>query len=199
MLFFIIYQSFFKKICKFLIFIIITQVLIVCLSGCNLELKNVKKQSQLTKENGDIVYTKDFGSYTVNDGWEESKTHSSNGKYFYVKKGEDKEKRPNNISINEGKNNYKKEEHMQFKDAIYAQLARQVSKDAVIKASGSNTEKGEILYTFIINDKDIIAKQYYIVGDNKYIFICETVFNKDDEDKVDEVALKMVNSFEWNN
>ena len=188
-----------KKICKFLIFIIITQVLIVCLSGCNLESKKVKKQSQISKENGDTVYTKDFGSYTVSNGWEESKSHSGNGKYFYVKEGEDKEKRPNNISINEGTNRYKKEDHMQFKDAIYAQLARQVSKDAVINASGSNTEKGEILYTFVIKEKDVIAKHYYIVGDKKFIFIYETVFNKDDEAKVDEVALKMVNSFEWNN
>ena len=178
-----------KKICKLLIFVILTQVVIVCLSGCSLKTK---------KDNGDVVYKKDFGSYTVSSGWEESKTHSSNGKYFYVKEGEDNEERPNNISINEGKNKYKKEEHMQFKDAIYAQLARQVSKDAVINASGSNTEKGEILYTFVIKDKDSIFKQYYIVGDNKYIFIYETVFNKDDEAKVDEVALKMVNSFEWN-
>lgn len=188
-----------KKICKFFIFIIITQVLIVCLSGCNLELRKLNKKTQLTKENGDIVYTKDFGSYTVSNGWEESKTHSGKGKYFYVKNGEDNEKKPNNISINEGKNKYKKEEHMQFKDAIYAQLARQVSKDTIINASGSNTENGEILYTFVINEKDVITKQYYIVGDYKYIFIYETVFNKDDEAKVDEVALKMINSFEWNN
>ena len=187
-----------KKTCKFLIYIIITQVLIVCLSGCDLKSNEKVKESNSTKENGDVVYTKDFGSYTVSSGWEESKTHSSKSKFFYVKNGEDKEKRPNNISINKGTNRYKKEEHMEFKNAIYAQLARQVSKGAVINASGSNTETGEILYTFVINDNDSIIKQYYIVGEKEYILIHETIFNKDDENKVDEVALKMVNSFEWN-
>ena len=87
---------------------------------------------------------------------------------------------------------------MEFKNAIYAQLARQIPKNAVINASGSNTENGEILYTFVINGNDSIVKQYYIVGEKEYILIHETIFNKDDENKVDEVALKMVNSFEWN-
>lgn len=187
-----------KKTCKFLIYIIITQVLIVCLSGCNLKSKDDKKDSYKVKENGDIVYTKEFGSYTVGNGWEESKSHSTKSKFFYVKNGEDNEKKPNNISINQGTNKYKKEEHMQFKDAIYAQLAKQTPKKAVINAAGSNTEKGEILYTFVIEDSNSVIKQYYIVGDNKYVLIHETVFNKDDESKVDEIALKMVNSFEWN-
>ena len=82
-----------KKTCKFLIYIIITQVLIVCLSGCDLKSNEKVKESNSTKENGDVVYTKDFGSYTVSSGWEESKTHSSKSKFFYVKNGEDKEKR----------------------------------------------------------------------------------------------------------
>ncbi len=187
-----------KKISKFLIFIIITQVLIVCLSGCNLKLNNKKKEGSEVQENGDIVYTKEFGSYTVLNGWEESKSHSSKNKFFYVKNGEDDEKKPNNISINQGTNRYKKYEHEQFKDAIYKQLAKQTSKGVEINASGSNTEKGEILYTFVTNDKTSITKQYYIVGNKKFILIQETVFNKDDESEVDEVALKMVNSFEWN-
>ena len=45
-----------KKICKLLIFVILTQVVIVCLSGCSLKTK---------KDNGDVVYKKDFGSYKI--------------------------------------------------------------------------------------------------------------------------------------
>ena len=118
-----------KKICKYLIFIIITQVLIVCLSGCNLKLNNKKKEGYEVKENGDIVYTKEFGSYTVLNGWEESKSHSSKSKFFYIKNGEDDEKRPNNISINQGTNKYKKDEHEQFKDIYISNLQNKLQKE----------------------------------------------------------------------
>ena len=77
-------------------------------------------------------------------------------------------------------------------------MAKQVSgSKAQIMASGSTTDNGEIVYTFIVEKNDSIIKQYYIVGEKKYVKIYETVWNKEDENEVDEVANKMVNSFKW--
>jgi len=194
-----------KKIAKYLIFIMVMEAVLVCFTGCNLQrLKKDRNKSEghaVMTEDGDTRYSKGFGTYVVSKGWEESKTHSGNGKYFYVKDGEDNEKRPNNISINAGTNKYQKSEHEQFRSAIYAQLVKQASgSNAEITANGSTTKKGEIVYTFVIDSAEgSITKQYYIVGEKKYVMIYESVWNKDDEKDVDEVALKMLNSFEWSN
>ena len=194
-----------KKIAKYLVFIMVMEAVLVCFSGCNLEdFKRHRNKNEnadddvIITDEGDTKYKKEFGTYIVKSGWIESKTHSGNGKYFYVKDGQDNDTRPNNISINEGTNNYAKSEHEKFKDAIYVQLARQVSgNDSEILANGSTTEQGEILYTFIIKSSDLTITQYYIVGEKKYVMIYESVWNKDEEKEIDEVALKMVNSFEW--
>ena len=190
-----------KKLIKYILFIIVMESVLVCFSGCNIEdfkrHKNVEKEDVIVTEEGDSKYEKEFGTYIVKSGWMESKTHSGNGKYFYVKEGEDNDKQPNNISINEGTNRYKKENHEKFKEAIYSQLIKQVGSNATINASGSTLDNGEIVYTFIVDSKDSIIKQYYIVGELKYVMIYETIWNKDDEKDVDEVALKMLNSFEW--
>ena len=193
-----------KKIVKYLVFIMVMEAVLVCFSGCSLDWlkkhKNNDVKDVFVMENGDKKYQKEFGTYIVSSDWMESKTHSTKGKYFYVKEGEDNEKKPNNISINEGTNRYSISEHEEFKNAIYAQLVGQASSSkATIVASGSTTEKGEMVYTFTLNSEKSIVKQYYIVGENKYIMIHETVWNKDDENAVDEVALKIVNSFEWKN
>lgn len=193
-----------KKIAKYLLFIMVMESVLVCFSGCNLEdfkrHKKVTENDAVVTENGDTKYQKEFGSYVVKSGWVESKTHSQNEKYFYVKDGQDNDSRPNNISINAGTNKYKKEEHEKFREAIYAQLANQVAgNDSEIMASGSTTENGEILYTFIINTSSVKSTQYYIVGEKKYVMIYETVWNDEEKEETDEVALKMVNSFEWIN
>ncbi len=194
-----------KKIVKYLVFIMVMESVLVCFSGCNLEdFKRHRNNDENTgdaiivTDEGDIKYQKEFGTYIVKSGWVESKTHSGNGKYFYVKEGQDNDTRPNNISINGGTNKYTKSEHEQFKDAIYVQLARQVSgNDSEILANGSTTEQGEILYTFVIKSSELTCTQYYIVGEKKYVMIYESVWNNDEEKETDEVALKMVNSFKW--
>lgn len=190
-----------KRIAKYLLFIMVMEAVLVCFSGCNIEdfkrHKKVEENDIRITEEGDTEYKKEFGTYVVKYGWVESKTHSGNGKYFYVKDGEDEDKQPNNISINVGTNRYKKENHEAFKNAIYEQLARQVGNNVTINASGSTLDNGEICYTFIVNSNDSITKQYYIVGDMKYVLIIESVWNKDDEKDVDEIALKILNSFEW--
>jgi len=191
-----------KNIFKFIVFIMIMEAVLVCFSGCGMNSarrnKNRTSKNEVVLENGNTKYEKEFGSYEVNAGWIESKTHSSKGKYFYVRDGQDNDKKPNNISINQDTNRYTKSEHEQFKNAIYSQMAKQVSgSKAQIMASGSTTDNGEIVYTFIVEKNASIIKQYYIVGEKKYVMIYETVWNKEDENEVDEVANKMVNSFKW--
>lgn len=192
-----------KKLAKYLIFIIVMEAVVVCFSGCSIDFFNRHRnidEGEFITENGDIKYKKSFGTYIVSNGWIESKTHSDDEKYFYVKDGHDNDDKPNNISINQGTNRYSKSEHEAFKDAIYVQLAKQASQnDSEIMANGSTTEKGELVYTFIIKSSDVTITQYYVVGEKKYVMIYESIWNKDGADETDEVAKKMVNSFEWSN
>lgn len=46
------------------------------------------------------------GSYTVPDGWVVASDHSTDEKIFYVEDGHEHDSRPDNISINVGKNRY---------------------------------------------------------------------------------------------
>ena len=69
-------------------------------------------------------------------------------------------------------------------------------EDVEVNANGSNTENGDVVYTFNIKEADgIETTQYYIVGDYKYILIQETVFEKSDD--IDNVAKDIANSFSW--
>lgn len=153
---------------------------------------------ETTQEHGNI-FNKDFGSYEIANDWIESKEHSTKDKFFYVKKGQEKEQRPNNISINVGKNKYKTEEHDKFRIAIMQQLSMQMSgKDATIKANGSNTKNNYILYTFVIHEEkeNITTTQYYIIGDYKYVLVHETTYG--DSKETDDVTREILDSFKWN-
>lgn len=159
-------------------------------------LKDINEVQSSKTEDKDNSYTKSFGSYKVSDGWIESKTHSTKTKFFYVESGKDKDKSPDNISINVGTNKYKEEEHVKFREAIISQLSMQMAnKEAVINANGSTTDKGYIVYEFEVKEEDITTIQYYIVGDYKYVLVHETVFNN--REKTDKVAKEIVNSFTW--
>lgn len=187
-----------KSLIRSVFIVLVMGTVLVCMSGCNIKKRrNTVNKNVLSDQ--DTEYTKEFGSYTVKKGWIESKSHSSKGKYFYVKDGEDDDKKPNNISINAGTNKYSKNDHESFKQAIYRQLVMQVgkNKNTTINGNGSTTENGEIVYTFVIDSEDSVITQYYIVGDYKYVFVYESVWNKDNKDEVDSVAQKIVNSFKW--
>lgn len=146
------------------------------------------------------IFNKEFGSYKVPEDWVESKEHSTDSKFFYVLKGQEQAEKPNNISINVGENKYSKDEHGKFRIAILNQLSMQVAgyEGVDIKANGTTTDNGYIVYTFIIKDEieDITTKQYYIIDDYKYVLIHETVFGQSQE--TDNAAIEMVNTFKWN-
>lgn len=148
---------------------------------------------------GETTFTKDFGSYTIAVGWVENKEHSTKDNFFYVKEGTENEMQPNNIAVGIGKNSYSADEHEQFKDAIMRQMAIQIanSEGVTLTAAGMNTANGDVVYLFTITEEDtgIVTNQYYIVGEKKYCLIQETNFDESTESN--EVAIKIVDTFKW--
>lgn len=204
-----------KKKWLFIILITILSIVwIICMHFTTLELieninRNIKEDYSLKvpeNENsnlgiGEKLYTKTFESYVVSNNWIESEEHSTNSKFFYVASGEEREERPNNISVNAGTNKYSGSEHEKFRDAILSQLSYQISNspDCTLNANGGFTKDNNyVVYEFDIFEKsdNILTKQFYIVGDYKYVLVHETVYNFP-SDEVDAVARKIVDSFEW--
>jgi len=150
------------------------------------------------------IQKKNFGTYQIPNDWVEVKQWSRGGKFFYARKDAMSEKMPTNISIEMGKNKYSEKDHEQFRYAILKQLSNQIKNlgtDATIGASGLNTDKGYILYKFIIEEKAGVKKvktvQYYIIGEKKYILIHLTDFYNENNNTAEEIALSIVNSFLW--
>lgn len=166
-------------------------------------INNSNENSNITISSDETLYEKDFGSYIVANNWIESQSHSTTNKFFYIKNQTvEEEERPNNISINMGTNKYSSEEHEKFKTAILNQLSMQISSsnDLKINANGSYTKDNNyVVYEFDIYEEkeNITTKQFYIVGDYKYVLIHETIYDQTDKD-IDIVAKKMVDSFKWN-
>lgn len=156
------------------------------------------EDSSADDENSNTI-VKEFGSYTLPDGWEESVSHSTKDRFFYVENGKDNEAVTNNFSVNEGQNKYAEDDHMDFRDAIMSQLSSQLSSDpnATLSASGSTTEHDYILYTFTIGGEDDgrVSTQFYIVGEQKYCMIYLTNFDASEE--ADQAAKTVVDSFVW--
>ncbi len=203
-----------KKKWIFIILITILSIIwIICMHFTTLELieninRNIKEDYDLKapeNENsslgiGEKLYLKSFGSYVVSNNWIESKEHSNNSKFFYVASEEEREERPNNISVNVGTNKYSSSEHEKFRDAILLQLSYQISdsSDCTINANSFTKDNNYVVYEFDIFEKsdNIMTKQFYIVGDYKYVLVHETVYDFP-SDEVDGVAKRIVDSFEW--
>lgn len=190
-----------KKAIYIVVAIIILVILIVAAiyymqNKTNEETTNTPMASNIEDKN---LYNKNFGSYKILENWVQSREHSTGSKFFYVKRGQEQEQSPNNVSINAGTNKYAQSEHEKFKTAILNQLSMQIgnAEDVTLNASGSYTDNGYILYTFIIQDPGIETTQYYIVGDYKYVLVQETVFNQDEKEETDNLAREIVNTFKW--
>lgn len=143
---------------------------------------------------------KDFGSFVVADGFGEAKEQSGNGRYFYVVKGHEHDMRPNNISINEGHQNYNLDESEKFAESTTWQLNMQIKQsgiDATVTGSSGKTDAGDIMYIFDIkiNGSDEIDRQYYILRDKKYVMVFMSNF--DNDESVNKAAELMAKSFEW--
>lgn len=155
------------------------------------------EESVELNEHGDSIYRKEFGTYTVLDGWVESETHSTDEQFFYVKDGHDDDASPDNISINEGTNRYGKDEYMEFKDAIMAQLLAQMgNQNAQLNGSGTYTANEDPMIMFeIIEEDGTVTRQYYIIGDYRYCLVHLTNYSGDEE--ADRAAEIMADGFVW--
>ena len=137
------------------------------------------------------------GSYTVPDGWVKVEQYSSADKFFYVEDGHENDETPDNISIEVGTNRYSEEEHEDFRNAIVRQLTMQLQGvSADVTGDGTHTDQDSIVYIFTISEEDVVTKQYYIVGDQRYCLIHLTNFTG--SESAVEAAQAMVDSFVWN-
>lgn len=202
-----------RKIFMILGIIVMSTIWILCMHFFTiqyiLKIENRKStdmilESSIVISDTNTLYFKNFGSYIVSNNWIESKTHSTNNKFFYIaNEMEEGKERPNNISINIETNKYSYQEHEKFRTAILNQLSRQISASPnyTINANGSYTKDNNyIVYEFDIYEKDenITTKQFYIIGDYKHVLIHETIYDSLNNNEIDIVAKKIVDSFKWN-
>jgi len=150
-------------------------------------------------DNKGNLFVKDFGSYTIPDGWGESVEHSTSDRFFYVENGKENEAQPDNISVNVGSNPYSIDENMDFRDAIKLQLLQQIAGEpnATLTGGGSTTDQGYVLYSFTVDESEdwAVWTQYYIVGEYKYCMVYLTNF--DGSEEAEKAAKDIVNSFVW--
>lgn len=144
----------------------------------------------------DTVVSEDFGSYRVPAGWVAMEP-STPGKVFYVEEGSQEEEFPDNISVNLGTNPYPAQEHETFRQAIQAQLVRQIAPypETQLTGEGSTTQQGDILYRFTITEPETTTQQYYIVGEKRFCLIHLTLFSGSQE--AEDAARQMADSFQW--
>ena len=144
-------------------------------------------------------FEKTFGSYELPKDWIESEEHSTAERFFYVKTGDEKKDRPDNISVHEGEDPYAQSEHEAFREAILRQLSAQISgdEDVTLYGEGYTAEGGSTVYRFTIEESEtgIVTTMYYIVGDYRYVLIHETNFTGDPS--ADEAARQVADTFRW--
>ena len=68
--------------------------------------------------------------------------------------------------------------------------------DAELTGSGTYTAQEDVLYMFTIREKDVVTRQFYIVGDQRYCLIHLTNFTGSEH--ADDAARAMADSFAWN-
>lgn len=135
-------------------------------------------------------------SYTLPEGWVNAEEYSTSEKIFYIQKGHENDQTPDNISINLGTNRYSAQDHTVFRDAIVQQLLMQLKgSSAELKGDGSHTSQGYVIYTFTIEESDVITRQYYIVDDYHYCLVHLTNFTGSEE--ADQAAESIADSFVW--
>ena len=164
---------------------ILTLILTIFIfSGCSLLINNNEINTS-------------YGKYTIPTTWMKSNSHSTRNKTFYINKKDRRNNRPNNISVETGTNRYKKDDHIQFRQAILRQLMMQMKgTDATINGDGWTTKNGYICYTFTIDEGEYKTVQHYIVGDYRYVLVHETTWDSNYKD-TDMAAKEIVNSFIW--
>lgn len=160
--------------------------------------KNDPAQTMPKQSEGDTDVGAEEGSafYDIPNGWIIAENMSTEGKKFYVEDGHEADRQPDNFSVEYRTNHYTAAEHELFRVAIMKQLSGQAEAYGyTVEASGQNTDNGDIVYIFTINGKDMVATQYYIVGEQKYCLIFATDFTGNSI--AANAARVAANSFRW--
>ncbi len=156
-------------------------------------------EESIDNPEGEIVFEKDFGTFSIPEGWEESKSHSTSDMFFYIPEGNDDESYTDNISVRYATNRYSEDDVMSFKDAIMKQLAKQMENDpdTELAGEGTYTANDYLLLSFTISgfEDGSILEFYYIVGEKKYCEVYMTA--KDDIEASRATAQMIVDSFVW--
>ena len=150
-------------------------------------------------EEADLFFEKEFGSYSIPGGWEESINHSTSARYFYIPQGNDDMEWTDNVSVKFATISYAQEDVMEFRENILRTLTIEISghSDATLTDTGTNTQNGYLLLTFTINrtESEIVKEFYFIIGDYKY---CEVILTcMDNPEEAARAARMIVDSFIW--
>ena len=163
--------------------------ILLLVTGCSLTSREDRKKT---------FKLDNYGSFSINEDYMIRYDHSTHDKLFFVDKKDEHSSRPNNISTNGGTNYYSKSEVLKFKEAITYQMTNQAKAyKAQLNGSGSKTDQGYDVLTFIMTTSTEKTVQYYVVGDYKYFLVHATIFDSKEEDSVLEAAEYIVNSFTW--
>ena len=190
---------------------ILTALLLVTsmmFSGCTLLgmadwIEEAKTDSDPPKENQENSIAdevkEEYGTYTVPEGWSEAKELSQKNLTFYLQNGTPTDKPTTNISVSEGKNKYSAADAGSFAQAIDRQLRSQAGSLDLKSYSGNGTftEKDYPLITMVVETEEMTTIQHYIVGDHRYVMVHLSEYNDEAIPNAEEVALSIVNSFEW--
>jgi hypothetical protein len=160
--------------------------------------RSTSKES-IDNPEGEIAFEKDFGTFCIPEGWEESESDSSLDKFFYIPEGNDNKSCTDYFFVRYATNNYSEDDVMSFKDAIMKQITKQIEDipEVTLNGEGAYTANDYLLLSFTISgfEDGSVRDLYYIVGEKKY---CEVYMSAKEDIEGTRVAAKtIVDSFVW--
>ena len=179
------------------IWICMLTALCLCAAGCGS--KGAGAQAEETEAvDGGVIYTKDFGSFEVIDGWSQSLL-TSDAIYLYAKDGTDGQDTFDNFAVEVEDSDYKPDQADQFREDMQKQIEdnmEEQGEDLQLDSGQGTTNAGDPYIWFPITTSDgQETTQYYILGDGRQCMIQASNFDGSEEaDRAFETA---VSSFEW--
>ena len=160
-----------------------------------------EKSDRKSSEDGVVEMEKEFGTYEIKSGWVEVDSQSMAPDIFtYCVEGNENSKTPpNNIVVRHDKNQYSKDQHVDFSAAILQQIMGQAaSYGGEAHMEGYGEINGCMVYQFVY-ECDPYCVQWYFCGEKEYVMVGMTIFDEEESksDNIREVAQGIVDSFIW--
>ncbi|MBO4688164.1 MAG: hypothetical protein J5636_06585 [Clostridiales bacterium] len=160
-----------------------------------------EKSDRKSSEDGVVEMEKEFGTYEIKSGWVEVDSQSMAPDIFtYCVEGNENSKTPpNNIVVRHDKNQYSKDQHVDFSAAILQQIKGQAaSYGGEAHMEGYGEINGCMVYQFVY-ECDPYCVQWYFCGEKEYVMVGMTIFDEEESksDNIREVAQGIVDSFIW--